>query len=118
MAAVSESNLCRVRGDTSPFRVAVSNGTAAINITGYTFAFTVDPSPAPVDSANNLFQLTTGSGITITDGPNGIIQLQLSTPQADQAPSVYFYDLQMTDAGGLITTILRGQYEVQQDITK
>lgn len=117
--AVSVANLCRVRGDTTQFTVTVTtNGTTPIDITGFAFAFTVDPSEEPIDNTNNLFQLTVGSGLTITDGPNGVLTIGLSPANADQTPGEYFYDLQMTDGGGLVTTILRGTYEVSQDITK
>lgn len=120
MATVSEVNICRVRGDTDSFTVTVqdANG-AAIDITGFSFLFTVDPSDEPVNSANNLFQLSSpAGGIVLTTPASGLITLTLSGAQADQTPGVYFYDLQMTDTGGAIKTILKGQYEVVQDITK
>ena len=115
MAAVTEVNICRTRGDTAPFTVTVTtDGTTPIDVTGFTFLLTVDPAPNPTDATNNLFQLT---GL-ITDGPNGVVQFSLTAGQADQTPAVYFYDVQMTDTGSIITTILKGEWEVVQDITK
>lgn len=119
MAAVSQVDLCRTRGDTSTFTVTITtDGTTPIDVTGFTFLFTVDLNPDPLDSADNLFQLSVGSGITLSDPTNGVITLGITEVQADQTPDVYFYDLQMTDTGSLITTILKGEYEVVQDITK
>jgi hypothetical protein len=119
MAAVSEVNLCRTRGDTSTFTVTVTtDGTTPIDITGFTFLFTVDPSSEPTDNLNNLFQLSVGSGITLTDPTNGVMTIGITALQADQLPETYFYDLQMTDTSSLITTILKGEYEILQDITK
>jgi hypothetical protein len=108
-------DLCFSRGDTVPYTLTItSDGTTAINITGYTFALTVDPSPAPADALNNLFALV-GS---VTDGPNGIVEFELSAVQSDQSPGVYFYDVQMTDGAGKIRTVASGQYEFLQDVTK
>ena len=115
---VSEANLCRKRGDTFPIVVAVTDAEtgAAIALTGSdTFLLTVDPSPAPADNTANLFQLTG----TVIDGPNGRVRFgPLSSPQANQTPGTYFYDVQWTNAGGEVRTILEGQWEVEQDVTK
>lgn len=110
-----EINLCRRRGDTfaDEFTLADSNG-AAIDITGFSFLLTVDPSEAPADAMDNLFQL---SGV-ITDGPNGVVEFAPTAMQADQTPGTYFYDIQQTNGGGVIRTIIRGEYVIEQDITK
>ncbi len=108
-------DLCISRGDTTPWTFTILNSAgAAINITGFSFLLTVDPSDEPTSSANNLFQLTG----TITDAANGVVQFELSAVQADQTPSVYFFDLQQTDGAGKLRTIAKGEYEFKQDITK
>ena len=115
---ISVATITRTRGDTSIFQIIItSDGTAPIDITGFSYLFTVDPSAAPKDSANNLFQLSVGTGLTISDGPNGIIDVGLSPTQADQIPDVYHHECQQTDTGGLIHTVLRGPYEVEADIS-
>lgn len=120
MANVTEVNICRVRGDTDSFTVTVQDAAGnAIDITGFSFLLTVDPSEAPEDAVNNLFQLSSpAGGIALSDPVNGEITVTLTAVQADQTPQVYFYDLQMTDTGGAVKTILKGQWEVVQDITK
>lgn len=120
MAVPQVENIIRKRGDTHAFTVTISDGTSPINISSYSFKLTVDPSSSPSSSSNNLFQLTSSpaAGITITDGGSGVISVALTAGQADQTPKVYFYDLEMTDGSGLITTILTGEWEVVQDITK
>ncbi len=109
-------DLCFQRGDTEPWTFTIVNKTTAvaIDITGFSFLLTVDPSDEPVDAVNNLFQLTG----TVTDGPGGVVQFAMSAANADQTPQEYFFDLQQTDAGGAIRTIAKGVYEFQQDITK
>jgi len=117
--ATSTAKIQRNRGDTTAFTVTIEepNGTL-VDVTGYSFIFTVDPSKAPAAGGGELYSLSVGSGITISDGPNGEITIGMSVSDSDQTPGDYFYDLQMTDLGSLITTILKGDYEVIQDITK
>lgn len=103
------------RGDTKPWRYTVKDSAgAAVDITGYTFLLTVDPSDEPANSDNNLFQLTG----TIIDGPAGIVEFGMSAVQADQTPSVYYYDVQMTDGAAKLHTIIKGKFTFKQDITK
>ena len=107
--------ICVSRGD-SPvmfFRVKDADGNN-VDVTGFTFLLTVDPSPAPSNADNNLFQV---SGV-IDDGPNGRVRVQPSTANTDIAPGVYFYDIQMTTLDPSVRTIFAGEFEVLQDITK
>ncbi len=108
-------NRCRIRGDTFPmvFTLTDSAG-AAIDITGFGFKLTVDPSDEPADDSGNLFEL---DGV-IPIGTDGVVQFLLSDAQADQTPNEYFYDVQMVDLALRKRTIVRGIYEVTQDITK
>lgn len=114
---ISEAKLCRKRGDTYPIVVQVKDAEtgAVVPLTSDTFLLTVDPSPAPADDGANLFQLVG----TIVDAPNGKVRFgPLSDPQSDQVPSTYFYDVEWTNPGGDVRTILQGEWEVEQDITK
>ncbi len=109
--------ICVTRGDTLPFAFNVkddSDPAVAIDITGFSFLLTVDPDPNPTDATDNVFQLTG----TITDGPNGVVQFQMTPAQADQTPGALFYDLQQTDTGGNIRTLAKGKFEFKQDVTK
>jgi len=111
----AEVDICIARGDTVPwtFTIKTSAG-GVVNITGFSFLLTVDPSEAPLDALSNLFQLTG----TITDAPNGVVQFGMSAAQANQVPGVYYYDLQMTDGAAKLRTVARGQFEFRQDVTK
>jgi hypothetical protein len=110
----STINICRRRGDTFPFVVVVrdENGDA-INISGFSYLLTVDPSDAPTDALSNLFQLTG----TIIDAANGRVQFQPTAGNADNVGD-YFHDIQQTDGGGDIRTIAVGTFQFVQDITK
>lgn len=120
MATTSEVNICRNRGDTTTFTVTItSDGVTPINITGFEYTFTVDPSPAPDNATANLFQLTSNpaAGITLTTPASGLLTIDI-VGNEDQTPSTYFYDLQQTDGGSDIRTVLKGEYQIVQDITK
>ena len=53
-------DLCISRGDTAIWTFTVKTGSplAVVDITGFTYLLTVDPSDEPTGSGNNLFQLT------------------------------------------------------------
>ncbi len=107
--------LCRKRGDTFADEFTIKDDSSVvIDITGFTFLLTVDPSPEPSDALNNLFQLTG----TITDAIGGKVEFAPSLVQADQTPTEYFYDIQMIDGAAAVRTIAIGGYEFTQDITK
>lgn len=115
VAAPKKIDLCRRRGDTFAdiFTLKDSAGVAIDISSGYSFLLTVDPSESPVNSDNNLFQLT---GV-IVDGPNGKVSFAPSAVQSDQPPATYFYDIQQT-LSGVVRTIVVGEYDIVQDITK
>ena len=106
-------DICRTRGDTFPFDITFTlEGGGNLPTTGNTFLLTVDPSPAPADAVNNLFQNTP------TTPSDGVVRVTLSAAEADQTPGTYFYDLQMTSGGTSVRTIAKGQWVVEQDVTK
>ena len=109
------TDITRKRGDTHAVEFAVtdSSGTA-IDVTGYTFLFTVDPNKYPATSADNVFQLT---GV-ITDAAAGLVEFAPTALQADMTPGTYFFDCQMTDDNSRIRTIDSGKFKIVQDITK
>ena len=109
------ATITRYRGDTVADKVTVTDAAGAVvNITGYTFLLTVNKEKAPASTSNQLFQV---AGV-ITDAPAGKVEFSPTSLQADQTPGKYYYDVQMTDGGGKIQTILFGRYTIKQDITK
>lgn len=61
-------------------------------------------------------QLTTGSGITISDAVNGVITIDRFT--IDFSAGEYLYDLQVTLPGGVVETVLFGRFTAIQDVTQ
>jgi hypothetical protein len=110
------TDITRKRGDTYPHNIKVMSATtkAALDVTGFSFLLTVDPSPVPTSSDNNLLQIT---GV-IEDAAGGLVSFTPTSLQADQTAGRYYYDIQMTYDTGEILTIDNGAYIVEQDITK
>lgn len=109
-------DLCFTRGDTLrwTFQILADDGTTPVDVTGFSFRLAVDPSPEPADATAQLFVLT---GAILTPA-SGIVAFEMSPAQANQLPGIYFYDLEMTDAGTRVRTILKGQFRIDQDVTK
>ena len=104
------------REDGFPFSFTLSQGTppVIIDLTGSTFLLTVDLQPFPPDAVNNLFQLSENN----TPGPTGVVQFLPTQANMDQTPTVYFYDVQWTDAAGNVRTAIAGQFEIVGQITQ
>lgn len=114
--AETVENITRRRGDTYPIslRVQDSGGDAVdLSATGYAFLMTVSSEQNPTGTSNELFQLT---GI-ITSASEGRVEFRPSESDVD-AIGVFYYDIEMTDDEGYITTLVTGEFELEQDITK
>jgi hypothetical protein len=73
-------------------------GGAAVNITGWSLQFTLKK--AYGDAAAVLTKSTAGGGITITNGPGGVLQVTIaSADTASLEVRTYVYDIQRIDAG-------------------
>jgi len=108
-------DICRVINDTFPFRFNIKDeDEQAVDITGFIFKLTVDPSSEPADVSNNLFVLDGN----IINGPSGIVEFTLSALQAAQSAGVYYFDIQMTDAAAKLRTIAKGKWTFGPDVTK
>ena len=110
----TQVDFTRKRGDTYPIALSVTDAdNVPVDITGATFLLTVDPSATPTDALANIFQ-STG---TITNALFGQVEFPISAVNADQLGQFY-YDIQMTSSGGIITTLATGSVTWEQDITK
>ena len=107
-------DICITRGDSPviPVEVKDSNG-SAIDISGGVFTLTVDSLAEPSDALTNIFTI---SGV-ITNAAGGLVSFTPSTVDSDEIPAEYYYDVQMVLAGST-RTILKGVFEILQDITK
>ena len=106
---------CFSRGDNPSFSYTMKDPAGvAIDITGFDYELTVDPSAEPANADNNLFVLTG----TVPTGTDGVVQFNPTVLNHTQTPSTYFYDVQEINLGGARRTVVKGEYELQQDINK
>lgn len=107
-------DITRRRGDTKAivFRFTVSG--VAMNLAGCSFLMTIDPEKAPLDDTANILQMT---GSALDDGR---VAFEMTEGEANIVPGTYFYDVQITDADGKISTPEDscGKFRIIQDITK
>jgi hypothetical protein len=104
--------LKRHRGDTAPIKFQITYRDDPMDITGYTFVFSVNQLEEPEDADSPEFFLLG----TITDGPNGYVEFAPREEQVDLA-GIYWYDVEMTDPGGVISTPVKGRVVFKADIT-
>ena len=106
------------RGDTAIFDGVVTVSGAVVNITGCSLKFTGKRSLQDTDAAA-VFQLTTGMGIVITDGPAGEFTATMpsSATSALIAQTNCFCDVQMVDTLGNVSTMATGMLMIRIDVT-
>jgi len=97
------------RGDTIPERVVtVSQDGAPLDLSGVDIQ-------ADFEVGRSRVQLRVGSGITKTDAAAG--QFRIDGFQLKQS-GTWSYDLQLVYADGVVRTLLYGQIQVVEDVTK
>jgi hypothetical protein len=119
----TECDLFRTRGDTRDFVVLVDSDDAGTpqDITGWSGIMTITSDKAPVDASTVVFQAT---GAPDPQSPQVAINRMIFdfSTFAAQSPQLVpikgFYDVQLTDDAGKISTVLQGKYEIGQDRTK
>lgn len=110
-----------IRGDNATFRCQVREDGVAVDISGWQFTMTAkweytDPNSAAV------FTRTNGSGITITDAPNGEFTIDLvpsNTAGLPPSRSVLHFDVQAVtpSPANKNLTVLYGKLVVLPDVT-
>lgn len=111
------------RGDdySSTLTLTNSDTGAAIDITEYEFRLTVrtKDSLSDLDSQSEDSSSVINKVITEhTDPTNGLTTISIDNDETNIAGGWYVYDIQMKDANGNITTILKGEFEVLNDVTR
>lgn len=65
-----------------------------------------------------ILELSSANG-RITFHANGIIKLNIPATQTDTlVPSNYIYDLELTNATGVVTRLVEGQFLVEDGVTR
>jgi hypothetical protein len=104
-----------VRGDDWTFKLTITSSGSPVDITGYSYWFTLKTSDTDADPGA-LQTTTVAAG---ADALNGIIYV--TAANADTigiTPGTFYYDIQQVDDLGAITTLLLGKVKVVRDITQ
>jgi len=105
----------RYRGDTTPIVVELVDADCepiAETILGASFRLTVSQEEWP-DTNPALFEIVG----TDLDDTNKTITFAFTAVEADNI-GAFYYDVEMTESGGVIHTVLKGLMVFEQDITK
>ena len=115
MSAPAQLNFTAYRGDTFARTLTFQDGAAtptAIDLTDYSASAQVR---ASADSTKLLATFT----CTITAPTEGTMTLGLLPSDTSSLDSGrYFWDLQLTDSNGAVTTYLAGRFTLTGDVTK
>lgn len=105
------------RGDSYPkgYTIVNEDTQLPVDLTGYSFKFTVDERKNPDDASTQKFQVV---GAVDIDPTTGKVTFTPSPTHTDLEPKSYYYDIEMTDAASHKRTIRKDKFKVVQDITK
>lgn len=109
MTVIAQVDIAVFRGDDVTLQFTVVNAAGGIvNITGWTLEFKIWN-----ERGEEILSKTTGSGITIVDGPNGRADVALSAANTSlfaPTPLRYLHALRRTNAGA-ITVVAHGRWQ-------
>jgi hypothetical protein len=115
MQAPAELNLVCYQGASFDYQLTWLLNDSPVDLTNYDARMQVRVSHNAHDTA---LSLTAGTGITL-GGTAGTIFIEATPTQtAALAPGQYVYDLEMVAAGGAVTRLVNGEFEVDPEVTK
>ena len=108
-----------VRGDDWTLKLVLTSDSSVLNITGYTFWFTLKESVDDADPGALQVTATPDVSTSPTEASQGIIYIKASKSLTNSlAAKTYNYDVQQVDSSGNIQTLLIGKVKVVKDITR
>lgn len=115
MQAPAKLNLVCYQGASFDYQLTWLLNDEPVDLTNYSARMQVRPSHASTAIA---LSLTSGTGITL-GGTAGTIFIEATPEQtASLTANEYVYDLEMVAAGGAVTRLVQGEFEVDPEVTK
>ena len=104
------------RGDTKPIILTFTDkNNNPIDLTGATLWFTVKKVPTDLDVDAVIQKQIT----TFTDATNGIASVVITSDDTNDLDIMkYYYDFQLVDPAGNVTTVLEGTFKLLIDIKR
>ena len=106
------------RGDNRTLQVTVKDADGvAVGLTNYTAKFTVRTKP-DTDTVTIAKTTTLAAEIDITDPTNGILEIYIVPADTkDLTPRSYDYDVEITSATSIVSTVVKSTFTIQADIS-
>ena len=107
-----------IRGDTRVINIncVQSDGVTPLDLTGATVYFTLNANAIPTDDSGASLQKTTTTHIAPTLGQTSVTINPTDT--TGLTPGDYFYDVQIKDGAGRITSLKQDVFTINADITR
>jgi hypothetical protein len=123
IGAPAECNLERRRADTKDVAIRLTqDGVAIASAAGYSGILTVNTAKEPNINVSPVVgvQVYQTTGVPNSPATDAILRFDFSSfdSSPEVPPGSYFYDIQITDPDGKVSTPLIGKFIVKQDITK
>lgn len=108
-----------VRGDDWTLKLVLTSGNSVLDITGYTYWFTLKENVDDADPGALQVTATPDISTSPTEASQGIIYIKASRTETNTlSAKTYNYDVQQVDDSGNVQTLLIGKVKVVKDITR
>lgn len=106
-----------VRGDDWNLKLTLTSESNPVDITGYGYYFTLKENIDNID-ADAALQISITAALP--DSALGIVTISATNAETNNliANKTYFYDIQQTDTGGNVQTLLIGKVKIVKDVTR
>lgn len=108
-----------IRGDSRVLKIVVTNSDGTpFNLTGCTIFFTLNINEEPANDTTDTTAIIKKTATSIPSPALGIANITLTnTDTKALSEDEYWYDIQLKDNSGNITSLARNQFTVIDDIT-
>lgn len=103
----STQDLTIYQGDTRIYEMSFVEDSAPMDITGWYVYMNIKANKNP-----DAVPLVTKTVTSHYDPEGGLTKIELTPPNTDLTPGLYFYDVRYKDADGKVVTILNGRFTV------
>lgn len=108
-----------VRGDDWTLKLVLTSDGSVLDITGYSFWFTLKENIDDADPGAVQVTATPDTSGSPTEASQGILYITVPKASTDSlSPKTYNYDVQQVDGSGNVQTLLIGKVKVVKDITR
>jgi hypothetical protein len=92
------------------------NDDAIVNLTGGTVRFAAARTPTGTPVIDSAASPATATAV-VQDGPNGLVRVTITDTNTDPLSGDYYYEIKVTDVGGLEAVVTRGWMSFADNLT-